>query len=310
MRFLFLVVMLLTGALPALANDSEAELAVGGLVLIPSAHISLDKEDLYISPKEVRVHYVFTNTSAKDIETLVAFPLPDQVHNEEGDDYFRDFRAELGFETKVDGKPVALDIVEQAFSQGVDITQRVQALGLPLNQRSDPDGFNAKAAAIPAAERQKLRDEGLLLAFEYDAGEGARWSFQPAWDYRMTVTRKQLFPAGKSITVEHRYKPLTGSNMGGFLEPSMRKEEGGKGTHGPLLRRRPLACRTGQKPAAYQNARQDHALQGNLAGLCAEKRCQLERPHQGFPPCGGQGQSRRICELLRRGCDEDFRHSV
>ena len=57
------------------------------LVLTQSNSISLDKEDLYLSEQEVRVDYVFTNTSAKDIDTLVVFPFPDQVFKDE-DDYF------------------------------------------------------------------------------------------------------------------------------------------------------------------------------------------------------------------------------
>ena len=36
-------------AVPATANDSEAEWALGGLVLKENADISMDSEDLYIS---------------------------------------------------------------------------------------------------------------------------------------------------------------------------------------------------------------------------------------------------------------------
>ena len=42
-------------AAPALANDSEAEWALGGLTLKPNADISMDKEELFLSVDEVRV---------------------------------------------------------------------------------------------------------------------------------------------------------------------------------------------------------------------------------------------------------------
>src|SRR6202000_3473139 len=64
-------------AMPAAADDSSAALGAGGLVLVKQADIRMAKEDLYISPKEVRVRYEFANDGAKDVDTVVAFPMPD-----------------------------------------------------------------------------------------------------------------------------------------------------------------------------------------------------------------------------------------
>ena len=61
---------------PARANDSEAEWALGGLVLKQNDAISMDKEDLYISATEVKVDYTYTNHSDADQKVLVSFPLP------------------------------------------------------------------------------------------------------------------------------------------------------------------------------------------------------------------------------------------
>ena len=69
--------LMLAIAAPAGANDSSAELAAGGLVLTHNAAIEMKAEDLYISAKQVRVHYRFANTSAKDVTVTVAFPMPD-----------------------------------------------------------------------------------------------------------------------------------------------------------------------------------------------------------------------------------------
>jgi hypothetical protein len=51
------------GAAPAGANHSTAEIAISGLTLTKSDVISMDSEDLYISPSSVRVIYRFTNTT-------------------------------------------------------------------------------------------------------------------------------------------------------------------------------------------------------------------------------------------------------
>lgn len=64
-------------AAPSRANDSIAELALGGLDLRKSDAIAMESEDLYISRDIVCVTHRFTNTSDAPVEALVAFPLPD-----------------------------------------------------------------------------------------------------------------------------------------------------------------------------------------------------------------------------------------
>src|SRR5580698_6175018 len=61
----------------AVADDSSAALGAGGLALTQSSDIRMAKEDLFVSPKSVRVRFEFANDSAKDIDTIVAFVLPD-----------------------------------------------------------------------------------------------------------------------------------------------------------------------------------------------------------------------------------------
>jgi hypothetical protein len=225
MKYVLAVLVLVVSTVLAKANDSEAELALGGLTLVQSDAIILDKEDLYISENEIRVSYVFSNPTDKDVETLVAFPLPDQISSEESEGYYRDFRTETGFETKVDGNTITYDIVEQAFVGGSDITARIKALGLPLNNQPDAEAFTVKAKALAEKDRKALLDEGLLQAQEFDQGEGMQTAYVPLWGLRVSVTRKQVFPAGKQVRVEHRYKPITGGSVAGMLEPAYRKDE-------------------------------------------------------------------------------------
>jgi hypothetical protein len=224
MRFVFAILMFLGWFGPAAANDSMAEIAIGGLTLKETDAISLDSEDLYISKDEVRVNYSFTNTTDKDVEALVAFPLPDQVYDENGEGYFHDMKKELAFQTTVEGASVNYDVVEQAFAEGGDITKRVMVLGLPLNASDDAQGFSAKVAALPETERKALLDEGLI----HDQGGDGQPFYASTWSLRMTVTRKQIFPAGKSISVQHRYKPIAGGSVGGALNPEFRQEDWSK----------------------------------------------------------------------------------
>jgi hypothetical protein len=222
-RVLIAVVVLLVFDLGAArANDSEAEVAVGGLTLKQSQDISLDREDLFISQDEVRVDYLFTNYSGKDIETLVAFPLPDQIFDEDsGDGPAHRLAQDLNFKTTVAGKPVTYEIVEQAMKGGRDVTAELKAAGLGVVAPRDNDAAIAFFKDKPKAVLDTLVKAKLVDVTA--GGSGAYYSF--LWDVWTTVTRKQLFPAGKTVAVSHRYKPVAGGSVGGNLSREHRTEK-------------------------------------------------------------------------------------
>lgn len=221
-----MVAALLLGILqgPARANDSVAEIAIGGLVLKNSTDISLDKEDLYISADEVRVDYLFTNTTGKDIEALVAFPLPDQDVSD-FDANVQDFRTALDFRTTVDGKPADYDIVVQAILDGKDVTGDLAAFGFDPYTPQNWDNYDA---AIRALTPQQLDDAVARGLFERDTSNPAWAAYFPRWKIRTIVTRTQLFPANATIAVSHRYKPAVGGSVGGALNAEYRSEDWGK----------------------------------------------------------------------------------
>ena len=39
------------------------------------------------------------------------------------------------------------------------------------------------------------------------------------------MTRRQVFPAGRSVRVEHTYVPYTGGSVGGYLDPQYRNQD-------------------------------------------------------------------------------------
>lgn len=212
------VAALLLAAAPARANDSEAQVPLGGLVLTPSANISMDAEDLFVSREQVRVKYRSTNHAATDADVLVAFPLPDRAFAE--DEALHDYRKDLKFQTTVDGKPAQLDYVEQATVNGTDVTARLTALGIAIIP-SDIDFVEQMKARPDVATLVK---EGLLA----NEGSAEQPYYVPKWQIRTFVTRRQVFPAGKTVAVEHSYVPLVGGSVGGNLNADHRKESWAK----------------------------------------------------------------------------------
>lgn len=204
----------LATAMPARANDSSAELRPGGLVFVPSDSVSMMTEDLFISMKEVKVRYVFRNTADKDVETLVAFPMPDIYYSEspvsvpfpEKDNF-------LDFTTVVNGKPVQVAMEQRVVAMGLDRTRMLQDLNIPLGPIWNR---TIKALdALPDAKKDELTQLGLVRPDEYDAGKGMEKHLAPQeWTLKTTYYWKQVFPAKKDIVIEHRYVPSVGESVG------------------------------------------------------------------------------------------------
>jgi len=166
----FAAALALLAATPASAKDSSAELTTGGLVLAKSADIEMRSEDLAISASEMVVRYRFLNHSAQDVTTTVAFPMLDIVW--EGSDTnisvpSPDSPNFLDFRTAIDGQPVAARNEQKAFAKGVDITQRLTALGVPLTPQSDKT-WKTLDALKPADQDELVKTEIAILDVEIE----------------------------------------------------------------------------------------------------------------------------------------------
>lgn len=204
---------LLLLAAPAQANDSIAEIGAGGLILVQADYIRMEKEDLYVSPSKVKVDYVFRNTDTKDHTHIVAFPMPDidPVDYMESDNGIPDQNADnfMKFSVTVDGKPIAPELEMRAVVAGIDLTDELQALGIPLNPLSD--AARAAVKALPLAKLGELQVMGAVrLQEEY---------IDPAWSLRSTYYWRQTFPANAAIGVSHSYTPAAGGTF--FTETSV-----------------------------------------------------------------------------------------
>ena len=209
--------LLFLAASAASSNDSTAELAAGGLVLTKNAAIEMRSEDLYISAKQVRVHYKFANTSAADVIVTVAFPMPD-ITTEGVDDMIsiptQNPQNILGFSTLVDGKPVAAQVEQKAIKNGVDQTAYLRSLGIPLAPHLA--STNKLLDRLPRATRDALVAKQLAVIDEYgfDANKPMEKHWEATWTLKTSYFWRQTFPAGREIDVQHRYTPSVGESAG------------------------------------------------------------------------------------------------
>jgi hypothetical protein len=202
---------------PASANDTEAGFAAGGLLLVRNDHVEMVSEDLYLSTTEVRVRYEFLNHGERDERLLLAFPMPDLTIGIEQPVSIpsADPANFLGFSTTFDGVSVPAELHQYAFAAGVDRSALLGSFGVPLAPQAE--ATRAALAALPAAKLAQLRQLGLVESTEYDAGQGWQTEWWPLWTLRTTWTWEAVFPAGRTVVVEHRYTPSVYASAGTSL---------------------------------------------------------------------------------------------
>ena len=137
-----------------------------------------------------------------DIDTSFAFPEPESNNF-------------LQFHTSVDGRDVHTYYEEKAISNGVDISARLKALGLPLAPQRE--ATDKALDALPRATQDELVKLGFAIPNEYDVGKAVEHHVVPSWTFKSTFYWDQTFPAGRQIVVEHRYKPSLGETVGTML---------------------------------------------------------------------------------------------
>jgi hypothetical protein len=203
----------LIAALPALANDTSAELATGGLIFVANDNVEMRSERLFVSAAQVRVTYDFLNTSTSDVTVLVAFPLP-EIRISSQDDNIAiptdDPVNIFGFTTSVDGKPVKTQVEQRAIAVGIDRTQYLRNLGIPLNP-----GVAATNKALDALRQDKWAELvrlGMAEIVEYGDNTGMKKHLEARWGLATTFYWLQTFPAGRETIVQHQYKPSVGGS--------------------------------------------------------------------------------------------------
>jgi hypothetical protein len=212
----------------ALANDTTAELATGGLVFTRTNDVEMQSEELYVSTQRITIRYDFYNHSKKDIITHVAFPLPDLSTEEEGSDD-TDFAIPsanaavdfLGFKTTVDGQEVQTEFEQRVFRGAKEYTSLLKELGIPLN----PIGLRTLSGDMA----KRLEKIGLVKEQGVNSEVGAEGDrqYQPRWSLKTTFYWEQRFPARAKTVILHQYQPSLGGTVSAAL-PSVLREERAK----------------------------------------------------------------------------------
>ncbi len=205
------------------ANDTSAELGVGGLTFTKNAEISIESEELTITLDAITVRYTFLNHGTKPITLTVAFPLPDIDLADAANIAFpaSDPLNYVGFSTKVDGKPISFVTNQQAFLDNKNVTAKLGEMGIP----TFPVGAQQlKINELPQKTRERAVAEGLLV--ELGTNDKGLPLYDATWTLKTSVVRQQTFPPGKPILVEHRYRSSVGMSFDFILRPSLRQAKG------------------------------------------------------------------------------------
>ena len=205
----------------AAADDSSAALGMGGIVFTQSSDIRMAQEDLRISPKSVHIRFVFANDSGKDIDTMVAFPLPDIDTSQFSEEALGTTLPEpvnfVGFAVAADGNPVSFAVEQRAFYKGRDVTAFLRGLGMPIHIVA-PD-FVKTLDALSPDKKKKLEAADLT---DSESGE----SEHPHWTVSTKFYWRQHFPAGKTVILDQSYQPVTGQSFFSASELDEKSEDG------------------------------------------------------------------------------------
>jgi hypothetical protein len=192
----------------SMANDSSAALGASGIVLTQTADIRMAREDLYISPTKIRIRYEFVNEASTDIDTVVAFPLPDIDTNrfdvEPIGTVTEDPVNFVNFSVVANGRRITPNVEQRAFYQDKDVTEILNSARIPVNVISAP---NVQVMQHLSPDQVKILESAGVADHEKGDGE------TPRWIVRTKFWWKQSFPAGKTVVLEHSYQPVSGQTF-------------------------------------------------------------------------------------------------
>ena len=191
-------------ATSALANDTTASSGAGGLVLQRTDAVDMVSEDLFVSADRIRIRYVFRNRTPRDVDTIVAFPMPDR---DLGEEYGGDVGYPSDFKTRVAGRPITARLERKAVIKGKDYTALLGQLKVPNAPDSINDATKAMDQLAPA-QKARLVKLGLAGDEEYgNTGQGMKHHLMPLWTVKDSMWWRQRFPAGRDLAIEHELRP-------------------------------------------------------------------------------------------------------
>ena len=216
------------------ANDSSAELAAGGLVLVKTDAVNMQREDLFLSESEVRVRYEMYNGTGAPVTLRLAFPMPEVPsaspagftsssgeHNIAiaplTDANFIDFRV------TANGQSITPNVEIKTLLNGRDIADTLRTIGGEALLLKSGDYFVDEE---PLSEETIRRLKAVQAYQQVDSA-----IYRLPWKTYITFHWMQTFQPGVTI-IEHSYKPVIGHRLiyagdqkgKGSLSPTLKKE--------------------------------------------------------------------------------------
>ncbi|HYL61294.1 MAG TPA: DUF4424 family protein [Candidatus Methylomirabilis sp.] len=191
-------------------------LGAGGLIPVNSSVIAMESEDLQVSIHEITVRYIFRNPTDRDVDAIVAFPLPPvdgaEVQNEPMALPSKDPVNYMSFKVTVDGQIVKPSVEVRAFKNGKDVTARLRSLGLPPSVL-DPKTVSAIEKLLPE-QRDRLQKDELIVDQPQYIFHGKRIPREvwPWWETHIQFYWTQRFPPKSTTQIVHTYKPVVGGS--------------------------------------------------------------------------------------------------
>lgn len=203
-----LAIALLGIASPVLANGAISEFPAGGVEFLQSADIAIQREDLYLSLEQVRVHYDYRSDAAETQHVTIGFPMPavpiDGGPDQLGGNLAIDENDPLNymvFKASVNGEPVKTTLHEYAWFNGENITELLVKAGIPAFLPYDQT--NEVLGGLDKSVVDLLVTKGLVSRDEFgELGE-------PMWQYQAVYEWEQDFAPGVT-KVDISYVPLAG----------------------------------------------------------------------------------------------------
>lgn len=223
-------------ATAALANDSASELAAGGLVLVATDAIAMQREDLSLSPAEVKVRYEMLNVTGQPVTLRVAFPMPEVPSETPGglttsqggynilmtpptDPNF------IGFRVTANGQPIQPKVEIKALVKDRDVARELGDIG-GLKLVLQPGLFMEDEKPLGPGVREKLKALGVFEQLD-------KLAYRLAWTTLVTFHWQQTFAPGVTV-VEHVYKPIVGARFV-VAQPGRPIAGSGAGEPGPTF---------------------------------------------------------------------------
>ncbi len=189
------------------ANDTAGIVSeTGGVKFLKQDGISMLKEALLIRNGEIEVNYIFKNTTNKDIETTVLFPVPAMPcflteDEEKGHDF--------NFKLFASGKSVPYKTAFTITLVGQDLTDKFKHLYKSYTQLPTEEEFMKVVSSLPEDLQKQIKPEyGLHDEMGYPSLSACSMGISFYWD--------QKFFKNKNLYIKHTYAPsMSYSSIGG-----------------------------------------------------------------------------------------------